>query len=72
MLLPIARFAYNNIKSASTGHAPFELNYNYHFCIFLEENVDFCYQSKLVDKLVNKFKDWIRIYKKNFYYTQKL
>ncbi len=25
-LLPIAEFAYNNVKNASTGHTPFELN----------------------------------------------
>ncbi len=25
-LLPIAKFAYNNAKNASTGHTPFELN----------------------------------------------
>ncbi len=29
-LLPIAEFAYNNAKNASTGFTPFELNYGYH------------------------------------------
>ena len=28
--LPIAMFAYNNAKNASTSHTPFELNYGYH------------------------------------------
>ena len=29
-LLPMAEFAYNNAKNASTDHTPFELNYGYH------------------------------------------
>ncbi len=29
-LLPMAKFAYNNAKSASTGHTPFKLNCGYH------------------------------------------
>lgn len=29
-LLPIARFAYNNAKNASTGYTTSELNYGYH------------------------------------------
>ena len=29
-LLPMAKFAYNNDKNASTGHTPFELNYGLH------------------------------------------
>ena len=29
-LLPMAEFAYNNAKNASTGHTPFELNCGYH------------------------------------------
>ena len=28
--LPMAEFAYNNAKNASTGHMTFELNYGYH------------------------------------------
>ena len=29
-LLPMAEFAYNNAKNASTDHTPFALNYDYH------------------------------------------
>ena len=32
-LLPMAEFAYNNAKNASTGPTPFELNCGYHPCI---------------------------------------
>ena len=28
--LPMAEFAYNNAKNASTGHTPFELNCGFH------------------------------------------
>ena len=40
-LLPIAEFAYNKIKNASTDHTPFELNCGYHLCIFLRETLIF-------------------------------
>ncbi len=39
-LLPMAEFAYNNAKNASTGHTPFELNYGYHPRVFFEEDID--------------------------------
>ena len=39
-LLPMAEFAYNNAKNASTGHTPFELNYGYHPRMSYKEDVD--------------------------------
>ena len=39
-LLPMAEFAYNNAKNASTGYTPFELNFGYHLCVSYEENFD--------------------------------
>ncbi len=39
-LLPIAEFAYNNTKNASTRHTLFELNCGYHPRIFFEKDVD--------------------------------
>ena len=50
-LLPMAEFAYNNIKNVSIGHMPFELNCGYHPCISFEENIDPRSRSKIVDKL---------------------
>ena len=48
----MAEFAYNNAKNASTGHTPFELNYNYHPCVFLEEDTDPRFRLKTADKLL--------------------
>ncbi len=39
-LLPMAKFAYNNAKNASTGHIPFELNCNFHPQASYKEDVD--------------------------------
>ena len=50
-LLPMAEFAYNNVKNASTGHTPFELNCGYHLRVFFEEDTDCCFQSKTADEL---------------------
>ena len=41
-LLPMAEFAYNNAKKASTGHTPFKLNWGYHPCVFFEQDIDPC------------------------------
>ena len=35
--LLIAKFAKNNAKNASTGYTSFQLNFGYHFCIFLKK-----------------------------------
>ena len=39
-LLLMAKFAYNNAKNSSTGHTLFELNCNYHPCVFFEKDTD--------------------------------
>ena len=41
-LLPMAEFAYNNAKNASTGYTLFELNYEYHPRVSYEEYFDPC------------------------------
>ena len=54
-LLPMAKFAYNNSKNASTGHTLFELNCGYHPRVFFEEDVDprsrSCSANKLAEEL---------------------
>ena len=49
--LPIAEFAYNNTKNASTGHTSFELNYGFHPQMSYKEDVDPRSQSKSADEL---------------------
>ena len=56
-LVPMAEFAYNKAKNASTGQTPFELNCGYHPRMSYEENVDPCSKSKSADKLSVKLKE---------------
>ncbi len=41
-LLPMAEFAYNNAKNASTSHTPFKLNCEYHTRASYEKDIDPC------------------------------
>ena len=50
-LLPMAEFAYNNAKNASTGHTPFELNCGYHPRVSYKEDLDPCSKSKTAEEL---------------------
>lgn len=40
--LPIAKFAYNNVKNASIGPIPFKFNCGYQFCISYKKDVNLC------------------------------
>ena len=71
-LLPIAKFAYNNAKNASTGHNPFELNYGYHPWVLYGEDIDPCFKSKLADKLSVELRELITVCRENLHYAQKL
>ncbi len=65
-LLPMAKFAYNNAKNASTSHTPFELNCGYHPRASYEEDVDLHFQSKLADELAAELKELMIVCKENF------
>ena len=69
-LFPIAEFAYNNVKNASTGYTPFELKCSHHPYVFYKENVNPLSQSKLVDDLANDLKELIIICQKNLQHAQ--
>ena len=71
-LLPMAEFAYNNAKNASTGHTPFELNCGYHPWMSYEENVDPRSQSKSADKLSAELRELIIVCQKNLHHAQEL
>ena len=49
--LPIAEFAYNNVKIASTGYTPFKLNFEYHPRVFYEEDLDPHSKLRTAEKL---------------------
>ena len=71
-LLPIAEFAYNDAKNASTGHTPFELNCGYHPRISYKDDVDPHSKFKSADELSAELRELIIACCKNFYHTQKL
>ena len=71
-LLPMAEFAYNNAKNASTGHMPFELNCSYHPRMLYEEDVDRRSQSKSADKLSAELIELMIVCRENLHHTQKL
>ena len=62
-LLPMAEFAYNNAKNASTGHTLFELNCGYHLRVFFEENTDPHSKSKSADELSAELRELIIVFR---------
>ena len=64
-LLPMAKFAYNNAKNASTGDKPFELNCGYHSHVSYEEDVDLYSKSNLVNDLANNLRELMAMCREN-------
>ena len=60
-LLPMAEFAYNNAKNASTNHTPFKLNYSYHPKISFEEDIDPCLRFHAANKLAKKLEEPMKV-----------
>lgn len=60
-LLPMAKFAYNNIKNTSTIYTPFELNYNHHLCVFFENKADSCLRFRFTNKQAKELRKLISI-----------
>ena len=71
-LLPMAEFAYNNAKNATTGHTPFELNCGFHPRASYEEDVDPRSKSKAADKLTTKQRELTTVCRKNLQHAQEL
>ncbi len=68
----MAEFAYNNVKNASIGHTPFELNYGYHPRVSFEEDVDFCSRSRSANKLAKELRELMKVCRQNLLHTQEL
>lgn len=68
--LRIVEFAYNNFKSASTGHTLLELNYGYHPCVFFEDEVNLCSKSGFADIMAKELRELMSICQQNLLYTQ--
>ncbi len=60
-LLPMAEFAYNNAKNASTGHTPFELNCGYHLRVSFEEDVDPRLRSRSANELAEELRELMEV-----------
>ncbi len=71
-LLPMAEFAYNNAKNASTDYMPFELNCGYHSRAFYKKDVNPQSQSKSANKLATELRELMAVYKKNLQHAQEL
>ena len=71
-LLPMAEFAYNNAKNASTGYTPFELNCGYHPRVSFEENIDHRSKSRSADKLAGELRELMEICCQKLLHAQKL
>ena len=71
-LLPMAEFAYNNAKNASTGHIPFKLNCRYHPWISYKKNLDPRSKLKTAEELSSELQNLIVVYKQNLHHAQKL
>ena len=71
-LLPMAEFAYNNTRNASTGYMPFKLNCGYHLWVFYEEDINPCSKFKSTNKLLAKLQELITVCCKNLHYAQEL
>ena len=64
-LLPMAEFAYNNAKNASTGHTPFELNCGYHPWMLYKKDVDPRSQSRLADEQLMELRELMIVCREN-------
>ena len=69
-LLPMAEFAYNNAKFASTSYTLFELNCSYNPRLLYKEAIDFYSQSKLADEFLAELKELIIVCWENLHHTQ--
>ena len=66
----MAKFVYNNIKNASTGHTSFELNYGYHPRMLYKKEVDSRSKFKSADKLPAELKELMIVCQKNLHHIQ--
>ncbi len=71
-LLPMAEFAYNNTKNASTDHTSFELNCGYYPRVSFEEVVDPRLRSRTANKQAKELRELMAVCYQNIFYVQEL
>ena len=71
-LLPMAKFAYNNAKNASTGFTPFEFNCGYHSRVSYKKNLDPRSKSRTAKELSSKLRELMTVCQQNLHHAQEL
>ena len=71
-LLPMAEFAYNNAKNASTGYTLFELNCGFSPRVFYKEDVDSSSKLKTADQLATELHTLMFVCRENLQHIQEL
>ena len=69
-LFPMAEFAYNNAKNASTGHTSFELNCGYHPWVSYKKDLDPYSKSKTAEELSSKLPNLMAVCQQNLHHAQ--
>ncbi len=70
--MPIAEFAFNNAKNASTGHTLFELNCGYHPRVSFKEDMDPRSRTCPTYELVEELRELIKVCCQNLLHVQEL
>lgn len=65
----MAKFAYNDVKNASTEYILFQLNCKYYLRTFQKDNVNSYSKLKSIDEFIVKLKNLISTYGNNFCYV---
>ncbi len=60
-LLPMAEFASNNVKNASTSHTPFKLNFGYYPRVSFEEAIDPYSRSRSANELAEELRELMEV-----------
>lgn len=68
-LLPIAKFTYNNNKSANSCYTFLKLNCGYNIHVFFEKNIELSSHSKIIVKLAAELPMLFAVSCENFYHT---
>ena len=71
-LVPMAEFAYNNAKNASTNFTSFKLNCGYHPQISYKKDLDPLSKSKTAKELSSELRELMTICQQNLHHAQEL
>ena len=71
-LLPMAEFAYNNTKNASTDFTLFKLNCGYYPRILYKKDLNPRSQSRTAKELFSKLRELMIVCQQNLHHAQKL